>query len=374
MSYTKVSEEKRQLILSTIDDIIESGDTPSQKAIQAIIGGSFSHISPVFREWKAQQLKAPTIDLDMDIPQELSSIIEKHVSYIAGSFKEVMYRIANDRIEAGVAQAMSSHRSMLDQLNNVEEEKGVVLHKLEKLEANLEMKNELVIRLDADIKEKKSEITHFNDALDELEGSLRLAQNEKKDFEHLHKLSQERVKTLQATIRDLEAQLEIEREALKDRDSMISELKDSAIKAKEDFDNVLTEQSSRYESELSETLKLHESVRNAQIENHKSEMSELAKQYDSKLEEMAAKVDSLSHAKIDLEKQNHVLTVLQAATKESFDKLDARMEERNEQIQKLIRIETEFNALKPSLADKNAEIALLNKRVTLLQDKLDDNR
>lgn len=91
----------REDIFAAADRLAAEGKRPTLEAVRQITGGSYSTISPILKEWRAQKEKLET-PLEVPMPPEVEAVVK---SLWAAALKAADARIAAEREALAKARA-----------------------------------------------------------------------------------------------------------------------------------------------------------------------------------------------------------------------------------------------------------------------------
>ncbi len=145
---TSINPDIKNKIINAAETLITRGDDVTNKAVRDILGGtSFSHISPVMREWRQNQERTKGTMLEM--PGILKTSLER--------FGAELWNAADSeaRKKVELIQTASDKR-----ITTVELELEEALKEIQSLEINNELLKDEKKKLANDIEDRKTALTN----------------------------------------------------------------------------------------------------------------------------------------------------------------------------------------------------------------------
>jgi chromosome segregation ATPase len=98
----------REQVFAAANELVESGQKPTLELIRQKLGGSYSTLSPLLREWRAAKASADA-PLQEPVPESISGRLED----VAGEIWRVALDLANGRL-AEEREALEAARAELE--------------------------------------------------------------------------------------------------------------------------------------------------------------------------------------------------------------------------------------------------------------------
>lgn len=152
----RTSTITKEAVFETANEILESGEKPTQKGVQAILGGSFNTIGPLFREWeqtRAEQAEARETPIPVavqDVLSEVAGRIWKTASAEAALGVEAARREVEQMRQDAAAEATAT----ADIIQTIESDRDAAQAHVEALTAETREQAQQIERLQVDLRDQ----------------------------------------------------------------------------------------------------------------------------------------------------------------------------------------------------------------------------